>query len=279
MPALCVLVIVSIYPFVACVSNSFRAYDLTKPFQGRPWTGFTNYHLLLEDVRFWHSIKVTLYFVVFGVGIQLVLGYTMASLLNSLEKVSRVVLPLFLIPMVIIPVVVGLNWRLMYDQTLGVLNFFLKSVGLPPQPWLGSGFHAMLSVILTDVWEWSPLMFLIIYSGMKSLPTEPFEAATIDGASGLQVFAKITLPLLRPVILVAILIRTIDAFKWFDTIYIMTSGGPGMATETASMYSYIIAFNFYNIGKGSAFSVLMLILINVFCMFYVRLIQRQEEVF
>ncbi|MEM2001990.1 MAG: sugar ABC transporter permease [Candidatus Methanomethylicaceae archaeon] len=163
----------------------------------------------------------------------------------------------------------------MYDQTLGIVNYFLKVVGIPPQPWLGSGPHAMLSVILTDTWEWTPLIFLILYSGMKALPAEPYEAAKIDGATGFQVLRNITLPLLKPVILVAVLVRTIDAFKWFDTIYIMTSGGPGMATETASMYSYIIAFNFFNIGKGSAFSILMLILVNAFCMLYTRVLPRE----
>jgi multiple sugar transport system permease protein len=275
LPALAVLVIVSIYPFVACVNNSFRFYDLTRPSEGKPWVGLTNYGLLLGDVRFWHSIKVTLYFVAFGVGAQLLLGFAMASLLNSLERVSKVILPVFLVPMVIIPVVVGLNWRLMYDQTLGIINYLLKALGVPSQPWLGSGFHAMLSVILTDTWEWSPLVFLILYSGMKALPTEPYEAAKIDGATGFQILTNVTLPLLKPVILIAILIRTIDAFKWFDTIYIMTSGGPGMATETASMYSYLIAFNFFNIGKGSAFSVLMLALVNVFCVFYARIITRE----
>lgn len=278
LPALSMLVIVSVYPFIACVNNSLRFYDLTRPMEGKPWVGLTNYRLLLGDVRFWHSLKVTLYFVVFGVGAQLVLGYAMASLLSSLEKTSKIILPMFLIPMVIVPVVVGLNWRLMYDQTLGIINYLLKAFRLPPQPWLGSGFHAMLSVILTDTWEWSPLSFLILYSGMKALPTEPYEAAKIDGATSFQIFANVTLPLLRPVILVSVLIRTIDAFKWFDTIYIMTSGGPGMATETASMYSYIIAFNFFNIGKGSAFSVLMIILVNLFCMLYSRVISRQEEV-
>jgi multiple sugar transport system permease protein len=275
LPALIVLIMVAIFPFIACINNSVRFYDLTNPAKGTPFIGGTNYKLLFEDLRFWHSLIVTVYFVVFGVAIQLVLGYVMASLVNGVDKGSRVV-PFFLIPMVMTPVVVGLTWRLMYDHTLGIINYFVRLIGMMPQPWLGTDKLALFSIILTDVWEWTPLIFLILYSGMKALPTEPYEAATIDGANTLQILTKITLPLLKPVMLVAILLRTIDAFKWFDTIYIMTNGGPGIATETASIYSYMISFNFFNIGKGSAFSIIMIILVNIFCFFYTQIIPEKE---
>ncbi|MEI6157403.1 MAG: sugar ABC transporter permease [Atribacterota bacterium] len=275
LPALVVLIGVAIFPFFACINNSLRFYDLTNPAKGTPYIGGTNYRLLFEDGRFWHSLLVTFYFVIFGVAVQLVLGYLMASLLNGVEKGSRV-LPFFLIPMVMTPVVVGLTWRLMYDHILGILNYFIRLIGMTPQPWLGTESLALFSIILTDVWEWTPLIFLILYSGMKALPTEPYEAATIDGASIWQVLYRITLPLLKPVILVAILLRAIDAFKWFDTIYIMTSGGPGVATESASIYSYMIAFNFFNIGKGSAFSIIMIILVNIFCMIFIKIIPERE---
>jgi len=275
LPALVVLIMVAIYPFAVCINNSVRFYDLTNPAKGTPYIGATNYKLLFEDVRFWHSLKVTVYFVLFGGAIQLVLGYVMASLVNGIEKGSRV-LPFFLIPMVMTPVVVWLTWRLMYDHTLGIINYFVRLIGMTPLAWLGTGGLALFSIILTDVWEWTPLIFLILYSGMKALPTEPYEAGKIDGANTWQVLTKITLPLLRPVILVAVLLRTIDAFKWFDTIYIMTSGGPGIATETASLYSYLISFNFFNIGKGSAFSIIMIILVNIFCLFYTKIIPEKE---
>jgi len=276
-PAMFVLVIVAFIPFILCVNNSFRFYDLTKPQEGTPWIGVKNYSLLFQDSRFWHSLQTTLIFTIFSVGVELIVAFILASLLNKLEKGSLLV-PLFTIPMVIPPVVVGLTWRLMYDHTLGIINYFLKVVGLAPQSWLGSESLALFSIILTDVWEWTPLVFLIIFAGMKSLPREPFEAAEIDGASGFQITRYITLPLLKQVALVGVLLRTIDAFKWFDTIYIMTNGGPGIATETASLYSYLIAFNFFNIGKGSAFAVVLLIIVTLFCTFYTKILPEEETI-
>jgi len=277
LPALIVLVGISVFPFIYCVYTSLHFYDLTKPARGTPWIGLTNYSLLINDVRFWHSLKITLYFIAGGVSIELALGYIIASLLNEI-KVRNILLPLFLISMIIPPVVVGLIWRLMYDHTLGIINYFLKSVGFLPQPWLGSKSLAMLSIIITDVWEWTPLMALILLAGLQSLPQEPYEAAKIDGAGMWSILRYITLPMLKPIILVALLLRTMDAFKWFDTIYIMTSGGPGIATETASLYSYLIAFNFFNIGKGSAFSIIMIATVILFCMFYIRMITGKERV-
>jgi len=276
-PALIVLVGISVFPFIYCVYTSFHFYDLTKPARGTPWIGVTNYSLLVHDSRFWHSLKITLYFIVGGVSIELALGYIIASLLNEV-KAGNVLLPLFLIPMIIPPVVVGLIWRLMYDHTLGIINYFLKSLKFSPQAWLGSESLALPSIIITDVWEWTPFMALILLAGLQSLPQEPYEAAKIDGAGIWATIKYITLPMLKPIILVAILLRTMDAFKWFDTIYIMTSGGPGIATETASLYSYLIAFNFFNIGKGSAFSVIMIATVTLFCIFYIRMITGKEGV-
>ena len=264
------------FPFVYCIYNSLHFYDLTKPARGTPWVGATNYSLLIQDARFWHSLKITFYFVAAGVSIELALGYVIASLLNEV-KARKVLLPLFLIPMIIPPVVVGLIWRLMYDFTLGIINYLLGSVGFLPQPWLGTASLAMLSIIITDVWEWTPLMGLILLAGLQALPQEPYEAAKIDGAGMWNVLRYITLPMLKPIILVAVLLRTMDAFKWFDTIYIMTSGGPGIATETASLYSYLIAFNFFNIGKGSAFSIIMIAIVILFCTFYIRMITAKEH--
>lgn len=277
LPAIIILVGISMFPFVYCIYNSLHFYDLTKPARGIPWTGATNYSLLIQDARFWHSLKITFYFVAAGVGIELALGYVIASLLNEV-KARKVLLPLFLIPMIILPVVVGLIWRLMYDFTLGIINYLLRFAGFLPRPWLGTGSLAMLSIIITDVWEWTPLMVLILLAGLQALPQEPYEAAKIDGAGMLDVLRYITLPMLKPIVLVAVLLRTMDAFKWFDTIYIMTSGGPGIATETASLYSYLIAFNFFNIGKGSAFSVFMIAIVIVFCTFYIRVLTVKEHV-
>ncbi|HSV31111.1 MAG TPA: sugar ABC transporter permease [Atribacteraceae bacterium] len=275
LPALIILLCVSVYPFIVSIGNSFRFYNLTNPEVGKPWVGGENYAWLLTNVRFWHSLKTTFQFVLYGLLIQLVFGYIIASLLNKLKRGS-VFLPFFLIPMVVTPVVVGLTWRLMYDYTLGIVNYLIGFLSIPSQPWLGAGRLALFSVVLADVWQWTPLFALILYSGMRSLPVEPYEASAIDGASPLQVFINISIPLLKPVILVALLLRTIDGFKWFDTIFIMTEGGPGIATETVSLYAHLIAFNFFDMGRGSAIAILMVVIMNILCILYTKLIPEKE---
>jgi multiple sugar transport system permease protein len=166
-------------------------------------------------------------------------------------------------PMMMAPIVVGLMWKFMYSYDFGIFQYLLTSVGIPKMLFLGSGSLALPSIIAADVWQWSPFMMLIILAGLRSIPREPIEAAMMDGASGVRVFADITLPLLKPVVLIAVLLRAIDSFRMFDQVFIMTRGGPGISTEVLSMYTYLRAFAYYYVGYATAIALIMLYAISV----------------
>jgi multiple sugar transport system permease protein len=182
----------------------------------------------------------------------MVLGLMIALLLNKPFRANNVVKTLILLPMVATPVAMGMAWLLMLEPTIGVVNAFLRMVGLPTQPWLASPQQALPSLMLVDIWEWTPMVALIALAGLASLPEEPIEAAVVDGASPFQRFWHVLLPLLAPTLIVAMLLRSIDALKTFDIIYTMTQGGPGFATETINIYSYVQGFSYFQMGKASS---------------------------
>jgi len=184
--------------------------------------------------------------------IETVLGVAIALILNRDMRGKNVIKTLFLLPMVATPVAVGMVWLLMYEPSIGVINYFLKLLGLPQGLWLASPAQALGSLILVDVWQWTPMITLIVLAGLAALPSEPYEAALVDGASTLQSIRLITLPLLQPTILAAMTLRAIDAFKTYDIIYTMTQGGPGYATETLNIYSFVLGFQYFQMGKASA---------------------------
>ncbi|HAN94245.1 MAG TPA: sugar ABC transporter permease, partial [Firmicutes bacterium] len=175
-----------------------------------------------------------------------------ALILNRDMRGKNVIKTLFLLPMVATPVAVGMVWLLMYEPSIGVINYFLRMLGLPQGLWLASPAQALGSLILVDVWQWTPMITLIVLAGLAALPSEPYEAALVDGASTLQSIRLITLPLLQPTILAAMTLRAIDAFKTYDIIYTMTQGGPGYATETLNIYSFVLGFQYFQMGKASA---------------------------
>src|SRR5437773_8019231 len=180
--------------------------------------------------------------------------------------------------MILPPVVAGVTWRLIYNPNFGVLNGILRLFGLDTRrwTWLADPSLALPAVILVDVWEWTPFVFLILLAGLQAIPQEPYEAARIDGANAWQTFLHITLPLLIPAILVALLLRTMDLLRIFDQIFILTQGGPGFSTETVSLYIYRTAFRFFDFGYAAAMSFVLLLLTNIVSVGYIRLLQRQE---
>jgi multiple sugar transport system permease protein len=179
--------------------------------------------------------------------------------------------------MVIPPVVVGLIWMFMFYTDYGIVNQFLKWIGIGGLRWLSDYSLSLLSLIIVDIWEWTPFMFLILLAALTSLPLEPYEAAEIDGASRWQTFLYVTLPMLRMPILTALLLRTIDAFKVFDIVYIMTSGGPGSSTMTLSMNTFIIAFRRFDIGKASALAFIIVAIVTVISQLYIKIIYKGEK--
>jgi multiple sugar transport system permease protein len=278
LPAVVVLATITIFPFIYSVIISLTGMEIARPQKGAPFVGLQNYSdLLFHDARFWNSVKVTFIFVLSAVLVEFLLGFALAYLLKDDFFGRKVVIALFIAPMVIPPVVSGLNWRFMYDDTIGLLNYLISFVGIGRHAWLGDPKLALPAIIMTDIWQWTPFLMLIILAGFHALPVEPFEAARVDGASNWQILRYITVPMLKQVISVGILIRTIELFRTFDTIFIMTEGGPGIATEAMSIRSYLLGFRFFSTARACAFSLIMLFLIMVVCTRFFNVIQKGDE--
>jgi multiple sugar transport system permease protein len=243
------------------------------------WVGLANYKQLLEDSRFWNAVRNTLIFSFGAVIVETLLGVALAVMLNRRFRLKNVVRTLFLLPMVATPVAVAMVWLLIYEPTVGMANYVLKKLGLTPQLWLSSLDMVLPSLMIVDIWEWTPMIALIVLAGMTTLPQEPYESALVDGASRWQIFRLITLPLLVPTIVVAMLLRMIDALKTFDLIYATTQGGPGIASETLNIYGYVLGFGFFKMGLGSALIMLFLLLVALVSLLFVYLRKKAGELY
>ncbi|NLE52271.1 MAG: sugar ABC transporter permease [Chloroflexi bacterium] len=217
------------------------------------YVGTENYtELFTESERFFPAVKRTFLFSTVVVAVEMVLGIGIALLLRNAFPGHTVIKTLILLPMVATPVAISMAWLLMLEPTIGVFNKMLRDIGMTPQPFLGSQSQALWVLMVVDIWQWTPMMAMITLAGLLSLPDDPYEAALVDGASSLQSFFHITLPLLVPTLLTAVLLRSIEALKTFDIIYTMTRGGPGFATETLNTLTYVRAFEYFRLGQASA---------------------------
>ncbi len=227
----------------------------------REFVGFANYAKLFTDERFGLAMLRTLYYTALSVVFPLILGLAAALIFNQKFPLRGLARTIFILPMMATPVAVALVWTMMFHPQLGVLNWLLQQVGIPPSMWVYHADSVIPTLVLVEVWHWTPLVMLLLLGGLAALPIDPYEAAKIDGATPWQTFRYITLPLLAPYLVVALIIRTIDALKAFDTIYVITQGGPGSASETINIYLYLQAFAFYNMGYASAVVVVFFALI------------------
>jgi multiple sugar transport system permease protein len=254
-PAVLIVAAIIVYPIVYTVWMSLQdwfASSLTLP----KFIGLANYQkILVGDPRFREAVVRTLYFTALVIAGETVLGVAMALLFNREFWGRGLLRTLAILPMVATPVAIGLVFVMMYHPTLGVANYLVSLTGLAPFKWTYSSGTALYALALVDIWQWTPLIMLIALAGLASLPREPYEAAHIDGATALQAFWHITLPLLRPAIVVAILFRAIDAIKTFDIIFIMTQGGPANSTETINILLFNQAFSYFNMGYASSMAV------------------------
>jgi multiple sugar transport system permease protein len=272
-PALVVVGAVIIFPWLFTVWMSLFDWKIGSVAH---FIGFDNYIKLATNQRFHESIVHTLYFTALAVVVPLILG-TIAALIFHREFPLRGLLrSVFTMPMMATPVAVALVWTMMFHPQQGVLNYLLSLVGLPPSLWVYSPTWVIPSLVMVEVWHWTPLVMLIVLGGLAALPTEPYESARLDGATEWQLFRYITFPLVAPFIVVAAVIRTIDAIKAFDTIYVISSGGPGTASETINLYLYLQAFAFYNVGNASAVVVVFFILILALAMLLLYVRQRAK---
>ena len=277
LPTVAVLVAISIYPTVYLIRTSLTSQSMAAASAPVEFVGGRHYLDLLTDPYTFNALKVSGLFSLLTVGISFAIGMGVAYLLSQdFMQRYRFIRIFFIIPMVMAPVVIGLTWRIMLWPDFGIINYLLGIVGLPQKGWLGMANTALYTVIFIDIWEWTPFVILVLLAGFQSLPKDPMEAAYVDGATSWQVFRHVSLPLLKPIILVVLLLRLIQAFQWADTIIVMTNGGPGILTQTVSFYTYQLAFVSFDVGRASAMAVIILVVTILLSIVLVRSLRRKK---
>jgi multiple sugar transport system permease protein len=260
LPAVLFVLLMMLFPIIYTLRISFYEWSMSATTPPK-WVGLSNYIQLLHDSRFWHAVSSTFYFTIAALVAETVLGVAIALLLYRDFRGKNIVKTLFLLPMVATPVAMGLVWMLIYEPSIGAANLILKSMGLEPLLWLASTKQVIPSIVIIDVWEWTPMIALIVMAGLSTIPSEPYEAADVDGATTWQKFTNITLPLLRPTIIVAVMLRLIDVLKTFDIIYATTQGGPNQASETLNLLGYVQGFQYFKLGMASSLLVIFFALV------------------
>ena len=261
LPAVLVVFVLMVFPVLYTLFMSLHSW-FASSLTGPEFVGLQNFRrAFAQDERFRNALWLTLYFTGLATGLQLVLGVSLALLLNRPFRGKGLVRCVFLLPMVATPVAIALVWMMMYNPTLGVMNYLVGLAGLGPYKWVSDARVVIPALAVVDTWEWTPLITLITLAGLATLPIEPYESALIDGASSAQMFWRITLPLLRPTIVVALLFRAIDCLKTFDIIYVMTQGGPGFASETLNVYTFQVGLFYFHIGYASSLLVILFTLV------------------
>jgi multiple sugar transport system permease protein len=276
LPALIVMALITLYPFIYTVVLSFHEWNLTT-FQGKQFLGIDNYIQFFNESDTRDSLKVTLIYLVSCVGVEFILGIAIAFLFDSKFKGQNVIRNLLLFPMLMCPVVAGLIWRWILNAELGIANYVVQLIGLSPIPWLTQPRLALFSVILADIWQWTPFIFLICLAGLQAVPRGLIEAASIDGASWVDIQRYISLPIIRPVILTGLLIRMIDAIRFVDKIFVLTYGGPGSATSVLGFLIYLRGFKYFQMGLTAAYSLVLLALIILLANILIRSLKRKEK--
>ncbi|MEZ2133074.1 MULTISPECIES: carbohydrate ABC transporter permease [unclassified Sinorhizobium] len=257
-PALIVIAAVIVFPWVFTLWMSVNSWTLGG---SQVFAGLDNYARLATDARFWESLWHTMLYTVLSVVAPLFLGTLAALIFDAQFPLRGFLRGVFVMPMMATPVAIALVWTMMFHPQLGVLNYLLSFVGIGPLEWIYNQASVIPSLVLVETWQWTPLVMLIVLGGLAAVPREPYESAEIDGANAWQKFRYLTLPMIAPFLMIAVIIRSIDAVKSFDIIYAMTQGGPGTASETINIYLYNTAFAYYDIGYGSAMAVVFFVII------------------
>ena len=274
LPAVGTIILVAFFPLAWTFWESVHLHDLRMPWLGRPVIGADNYVEALGDPRFWSALGHTAFFVGVSVSLELGLGIGLALAMNRSFRGRGLVRVVVLVPWAIPTVVAGLVWRFMFEGESGIANAVLVGSGLLSEPlvWFVQAGTAWVPVILADVWKTTPFVALLLLAGLQNIDASLYEAARIDGASAWRQFVHVTLPLLKPAILVALIFRTLDAFRIFDLIYALTGGGPGTSTEPISLYTFNVLLQTLRFGYGSALSIIVFIITFVLALLYIRLL-------
>jgi multiple sugar transport system permease protein len=274
-PSLLVLIGLSIFPTIFSAVLSFRVEPLYNPHVAH-FVGWRNYGDLIRDERFWQSIRLTLFWSIVVVTVQMVLGFFLAILLDRKMRSASVLRTLIIVPVFISPIAMGLTWRFIFEPVSGLANWLLTHVGLERYLWLSSKETALGTLMFVDCWQWTPFVALILLAGIQSISPEITEAARLDRIRGVAYYTRVILPLLRPVIMVVLLIRLVDSIRIFDLNFIMTKGGPGSATLLASTYDYTF-FEEGHLGLMAGYGFLILLLINAIVIVFLNTLYRSEK--
>lgn len=267
-PSILLLLLILVGPFLYMVWTGFTDLHYALPGREGSFVGLDNFRRLMrEDHIFWHSFLLTLKFVFWVVVIEFIVGFGLALLLFHFILNRRFLLTLLLVPMMLAPVAIGLIWKLLLQGDFGMVTYYLRLIGLIDERTaiLSDSSLVLPAIMLIDLWQWTPFVALIMLAGLLSLPREPYEAAVMDGASPLQLFRDVTVPLLRPIIALVLLLRGIDAFKEFDKVFILTGGGPGVATELLSIYTYRVNFKDWDLGYGAVCAFMVYLVVLILC--------------
>lgn len=277
-PAFVVLTAVTMFPLLHNIYMSLHGFRLSVPGSEKLFVGLQNYARIFTDVEFWGSMSVTFRFVIGVTVVQLILGFLVAITLNSITRGKKFITALVMIPMMVAPIVVGLMFSFVLNPQFGLYSYLVQALNLPlPLAPLSSSKAAHIVMMITDIWQWTPFIVLMILAALQSVPVEPIEAAMIDGASEIQTLRYVILPLIRPVIVVAFVLRAIEAFKEFDKPYILTGGGPGAATEVIDLFTYREAFVSFNFSYAAALSIVLFIILLLAGIGYWRLVMEVGE--
>jgi len=261
LPTLLLFAFVFIFPICFVLFASLLDWNMMKPMAGVRFVGIENYISLLTDKSIWHSIWVTAKFVIVAVPLEMVLGVCLALLMDREFKGKRIIQALILIPCMVSPTSSYLSWKFLFEPTYGLLNYLLGLLHLKEIGWLSDVKTALMSIVIVDMWQNIPFVYLVAYAGLQAISEEPVEAAQVDGASGLQILWHVILPELKPVLLVTAIVRLMDAIRVFDNIYVLTRGGPADATRTLQYECYDTAFQALLVGRGSALAIIIVVII------------------
>jgi multiple sugar transport system permease protein len=270
LPTIIFLIITAFLPIIYSFGLSFFKLKINMPNAKPLFLGLDNYLMLLHDRIFLRSSLNTIIFAISSVLLEIVIGIIIAMMISGESKKERMIRSLLMVPMIMAPVAAGTMWRMMLDSSTGVINYLTVLMGLPKVGWLGHPILAFVSIVIVNVWQVVPWTTIIIVSGLKSISQDSIHAALVDGASSWYIFWKIVLPYIKPVLIIAILIRFIDAFKVFDTVYVMTGGGPGMATEMLPNFLYTQGLKYFDAGYAAALAITFIIVMSLVSSIFVN---------
>jgi multiple sugar transport system permease protein len=275
LPAVVYLLLLGVFPLVFSVYLVFSSWQAGS---GITFVGLDNIRHIAVDARFWHAFGRTVTYVVLAAGLELAIGLLLALSLQAATWGKGALRLVLALPILLPPIAVSFAWKMLFDFNRGPVNYFIEALGLPPVLWLSGQKSALVSLVVVDIWQWTPFIVLATLAALESLPTEIYEAAVVDGAALTAVLRDITLPLLAPYLVAIFLLRAIDAFKVFDTVYVLTGGGPGTATELLSFYAYSAGFRTFNMGFTATVAWAIVIAMTVIFLLYLRVFRRIEEV-